>query len=81
MLTCLDKNKGFPANQKGSGKNKGWNEEFVHPASRKLERATWAKMGILVGWKPERAVQEKVKDWKRMTMSREITTIDFITKV
>ena len=36
--------KGFPANQKDSGKNKGWNEKkSVHPASRKPEKAAWAK--------------------------------------
>ena len=33
----------------------------------KPERAAWAKMGILVNEKPERAVQEKVRDiYKRL---------------
>ena len=29
-LTHLGKNKGFPANQKGSGKNEGWNEKNLY---------------------------------------------------
>ena len=37
-------------------------EKYVHPASRKPEKAAWAKMGISVDWKPERAVQAKVRD-------------------
>ena len=37
------------------------------------ERATWAKKGFPVNRKPERAVQEKVRELKRMTMSRRIT--------
>ena len=62
--TGLGKNKGFPANQKGLGKSKGWKwKKSVHPASRKPEREAWAKKGIPVDWKPERAVQEKVRDW------------------
>ena len=37
-------------------------KKSVHPASRKPEKVAWAKMGIPVDSKPERAVQEKVKD-------------------
>ena len=42
-LTHLGKNKGFPANQKGSGKNKGYIQNIVHSASQKPERAAWVK--------------------------------------
>ena len=38
-------------------------EKTVHPASRKPEKAAWAKKGIPVAWKPERAVKEKIRDW------------------
>ena len=62
--TGQGKNKGFPANQKGSGKNKErkWKKKIVHPASRKPEKAAWAKKGIPVDWKPESAVQQKFRD-------------------
>ena len=67
----LGKNKGIPANQKGSGKSYGFTlKKFVHPASRKTEKEAWAKKGVPVDWKPERAVQEKVRGIKRITMSR-----------
>ena len=42
----------------------------VHPASCKPEREACAKKGIPVDRKPERAVQEKVRELRRMTMSR-----------
>ena len=46
-LTGLGKNKGFPANQKGSGKKiRDENKKSIHPASRKPEKAAWAKKGI-----------------------------------
>ena len=61
-LTHLGKNKGFPANQKGSGKNKGWKWKIIQPATRKPEKAAWAKEGIPMDWKPERAVQAKIRD-------------------
>ena len=62
-LTGLGQNKGFPANQKGSGKNKGWKwKKFVQSASRKPEKEAWAKIGIPMDWKPERAVQAKIRD-------------------
>ena len=48
-------------------------KKYVHPASLKPEKVTWAKKGIPVGRKPERAVQAKVRDGKRITMSHWIT--------
>ena len=54
---------GLPVEPKGFGQNVGMKmKKFVHPASRKPERAAWAKMGIPVDWKPERAVQAKDRD-------------------
>ena len=37
-------------------------KKIVHPASRKPERAAWAKRGFPVNRKPERAVQAKIRD-------------------
>ena len=55
---------GLPGEPKGFGQNEGmkW-KKSVQPASRKPEKAAWAKKGIPVDWKPERAVQEKIRDW------------------
>ena len=50
---------GWPTWEKIKDKDK---KNSVHPASRKPEKAAWAKMGIPVDWKPERAVQAKVRD-------------------
>ena len=49
-------------------------KKSVHPASRKPAKAAWAKMGIPVDRKPERAVQAKVRDKKRTAMSRHLVT-------
>ena len=44
-LTHLGKNKGFPANQKGSGKNKGWNEKNLYTRQvENLKRRLGQKM-------------------------------------
>ena len=51
-----------PCEPKGLGKNYGYIQKIVHPASRKPEREAWAKKGILVDRKPEKAVQAKIRD-------------------
>ena len=54
---------GLLVEPKGFGQNEGMKmKKSVHPASRKPEKAAWAKMGIPVDRKPERAVQAKVRD-------------------
>ena len=54
--------------RKRFGQKLGIKWKIIHPASRKPEKATWAKKGIPVDWKPERAVQEK-EGMKRTTAS------------
>ena len=44
-LTHLGKNKGFPANQKGSGKNKGWKWKIHTPGKSKTWKGGLGKNG------------------------------------
>ena len=75
---------GIPANQKNRkkrfGQKLGIRRKNVHRASRKPEKATWAKKGIPVDWKPERAVQAK-EGLKRTTASSMIVCALDITGI
>ena len=73
-LTYLGKTRASRQTKKVRAKIRDKYNKFIHSTSRKPEKMAWARKGIPVDRKSERAVQAKVRDLKRTTMSRHLIT-------